>query len=70
MALFVNAVVVGVGLSVLIVLFITTSGSHFNPAVTPAMWRSGRMAGREAGAYATVQVLGALVGGRGPSDLS
>lgn len=61
-ALFVHAVVVGVGLSVLIVLFITTSGSHFNPAVTLAMWRSGRMAAREAGAYATVQVLGGLVG--------
>lgn len=61
-ALFVHAAVVGVGLSVLIVLFITTSGSHFNPAVTLAMWRSGRIAGRPAMAYVAVQLLGALAG--------
>jgi glycerol uptake facilitator-like aquaporin len=61
-ALLAHALVVGVGLAVLIVLFITTSGSHFNPAVTLAIWRSGKMTGRRAAAYVAVQVPAAVAG--------
>lgn len=38
------------------------SGCHINPAITLGVWLSGRMSGKEAGAYMVAQVVGALVG--------
>lgn len=38
------------------------SGCHINPAITLAVWLSGRMSGKEAGYYMVAQVVGALVG--------
>jgi glycerol uptake facilitator-like aquaporin len=57
-----HALVVGVALAALIDLFQTVSGSHFNPSVALALWRSGDIGGRDAIAYLWVQVLGALLG--------
>lgn len=37
------------------------SGAHMNPAVTLAFWRLGRVAGRDAFAYACAQCAGAVV---------
>lgn len=57
-----HAVAVGLGLAVLITLFQTVSGSHFNPAVTLAFWRSGAITGRLAIGYGSAQLIGAVVG--------
>ena len=57
-----HAVVIGLGLAVLIALFQTVSGSHFNPAVTLAFWRSGAITGRLAIRYGSAQLVGAVVG--------
>lgn len=57
-----HAVAVGLGLAVLIALFQTVSGSHFNPAVTLAFWRSGAITARAAIAYWAAQLVGAVVG--------
>ncbi len=38
------------------------SGCHINPAITLAVWLSGRMDGKEAGQYMIAQVVGAFVG--------
>lgn len=60
--LFFHAVAVGAALAVLIVLFSATSGSHFNPAVTLAFWRAGRIDASMASAYVAAQVAGAIAG--------
>lgn len=57
-----HALVVGIGLGVLIALFQAVSGSHFNPSVTLAFWRSGDVDGTTGTAYVASQLLGALVG--------
>ncbi|REK22706.1 MAG: aquaporin family protein [Actinobacteria bacterium] len=57
-----HALTVGLALGVLILLFQTVSGSHFNPAVTLGFWRTGTLTGREAVGYAIAQVVGALAG--------
>lgn len=57
-----HALVVGIGLGVLIALFQTVSGSHFNPSVTLAFWRSGDIEGPRAAGYVTTQLVGALAG--------
>jgi glycerol uptake facilitator-like aquaporin len=57
-----HALVVGIALAALIDLFQSVSGSHFNPSVTLALWRSGDIGGRDAVAYVSVQVLGAMLG--------
>lgn len=57
-----HALVVGMGLAVLIAMFITISGSHFNPAVSLAMWRIGRLSPRALGAYVATQMLSAVAG--------
>ncbi len=38
------------------------SGCHINPAITLGVWMSGRMTGKEAGAYMVAQVIGAFIG--------
>lgn len=60
--LFFHAVVVGLALAVLIVLFAAVSGAHFNPAVTLAMWRRGTTGGPLAVRYVIAQLLGAVAG--------
>lgn len=57
-----HALIVGIGLGVLIALFQTVSGSHFNPSVTLAFWRSGAIDGTSASGYVVAQLVGALVG--------
>ena len=60
--LFTHAVVVGLGLAALIAMFQTISGSHFNPAVTLAFWRSGDLTTGEALRYVVTQLAGAVAG--------
>lgn len=57
-----HALVVGLGLAVLIALFQTVSGAHFNPAVTLAFWRSGEITARVAVGYGFAQLIGAILG--------
>lgn len=49
--LFIHAIAVGVGLAALIAMFAMVSGSHFNPAVTVALWLDRRIAAREVAPY-------------------
>lgn len=60
--LFAHAVSVGLGLAVLIAVLLPVSGSHFNPAVTLALWRTGEIQSRAAIAYVIAQVGGAVAG--------
>jgi glycerol uptake facilitator-like aquaporin len=60
--LFTQAVVVGLGLAALIAMFQPISGSHFNPAVTLAFWRSGDITTGEALRYVVTQLAGAVLG--------
>lgn len=57
-----HALVVGIGLGVLILLFQSVSGSHFNPAVTLAFWRSDEVDTSCATGYVLFQLVGALAG--------
>lgn len=57
-----HAIAVGLGLAVLIALFQTVSGSHFNPSVTLAFWRDGTVDSGAALRYVVAQLLGAVVG--------
>jgi glycerol uptake facilitator-like aquaporin len=65
--LLVNSAATGLGLAVLIVVFIQASGAHFNPVVTAADWILGRRTPRhygigEAAAVVACQVAGAIAG--------
>ena len=60
--LFFHAVCVGVGLGVVIALFASTSGAHFNPAVTLAAWRRRSLPASTAATYVLAQILGAAFG--------
>ena len=60
--LFSHAVVVGLGLAALIAMFQTISGSHFNPAVTLAFWRTGDLSSGDALRYVAAQLGGAILG--------
>jgi glycerol uptake facilitator-like aquaporin len=60
--LFTHAVVVGLGLGALVAMFQTISGSHFNPAVTLAFWRSGEIGSGESIRYVCTQLVGAILG--------
>jgi len=57
-----HALVVGLALAVLIALFQTTSGSHFNPSVTLAFWTTRQVGRRTAFGYFLAQVLGGIAG--------
>jgi len=57
-----NAIATGVALGTLILVFITVSGAHFNPAVTLAARAFGELDTRTAAAYIVVQVVGACAG--------
>jgi glycerol uptake facilitator-like aquaporin len=60
--LFFHAVAVGIALAVLIGLLASTSGAHFNPAVTLAAWRRQALGASTAFKYVLAQLLGAAVG--------
>jgi glycerol uptake facilitator-like aquaporin len=62
-----NSTATALGLAVLILVWGPVSGAHFNPVVSAADWLLGRRAdtglpSREVGAYAVVQVVGAVLG--------
>ena len=60
--LFAHAMAVGLGLGALIAMLQTVSGSHFNPSVTLAFWRTRSIAGVEATGYVAAQIIGAIAG--------
>jgi arsenate reductase len=60
--LFQHAVVVGLALVVLILVFGPVSGAHFNPVVTIADWWFGGVTTGRAARYVVAQVGGAVVG--------
>src|SRR3954462_4969873 len=51
----------GLALAVMVSALGAGSGAHFNPAVTMALWRAGRMPGGRALAYVLAQLIGALL---------
>jgi glycerol uptake facilitator-like aquaporin len=62
-----NSLVTALGLAVLIVVFITAGGAHFNPVVTAADWLLGRRTRRryglgQAAAVIACQIAGAIAG--------
>lgn len=62
LALLANAVATGAMLFVLIVMFGTVSGAHFNPAVTLAMRLRAEMTTSTALAYVGAQIVGGIAG--------
>jgi glycerol uptake facilitator-like aquaporin len=61
-ALLANTIATGAALVALICTFGSISGAHFNPVVTLADAIDGRLVWRDAGAYACVQIIGAIIG--------
>lgn len=61
-ALLANTIATGAGLIVLIQMFGSISGAHFNPAVTLAFLLRRETTGSDAAAYVAVQIVGAVVG--------
>jgi glycerol uptake facilitator-like aquaporin len=61
-ALLANAIATGAGLVVLILMFGTISGAHFNPVVTLSEVWQRNLPGRMALPYIAVQVIGAFLG--------
>ncbi len=61
-ALLGNSIATGAGLAVLIFLFASISGAHFNPVVTLIEAIEGKLNWREALAYLPVQIVAALAG--------
>lgn len=60
--LFTHAMAVGVGLGALVAMLQTVSGSHFNPSVTLAFWRTRSISGNEATRFVVAQIIGAIAG--------
>jgi glycerol uptake facilitator-like aquaporin len=60
--LFPHAIVVGLALAALIMMFAPVSGAHFNPAVTLAAVLLGGLPRRRAAAYVAAQVSGGTLG--------
>jgi len=61
-ALLGNTIATGAGLVVLIQMFGPSSGAHFNPAVTLAVWLKRETDARTAALYAAAQFAGAILG--------
>jgi glycerol uptake facilitator-like aquaporin len=62
LALLCNTLATGAMLAVLILIFASTSGAHFNPAVSLAFALRGEIAWTTAGVYVVAQLIGAIVG--------
>ena len=62
LALLCNTLATGAMLAVLILIFASTSGAHFNPAVSLAFALRGEIAWTIAGVYVVAQVIGAIGG--------
>jgi glycerol uptake facilitator-like aquaporin len=62
LALLCNTLATGAMLAVLILIFASISGAHFNPAVSLAFALRGEMPWAIAGVYVVVQVIGAISG--------
>ncbi len=60
--LFSHAIVVGLALGALIVMFAPISGAHFNPAVTLAAVLLGHLPRSRAAAYVAAQLVGGVIG--------
>ncbi|HET8712956.1 MAG TPA: aquaporin [Gemmatimonadales bacterium] len=52
----------GVGLAVVVTIFMPISGGHINPAVSVALWIGNVIDARTLGRYVLAQLLGAIVG--------
>ena len=52
----------GVGISVLITMFMAVSGGHLNPAVSLALWLAQKIDGRRFAFYVAAQLIGAIIG--------
>lgn len=61
-ALLCNTLATGAVLAVIIVIFVSVSGAHFNPAVTLVMRLRGKIESGAALAYVAVQILGGCLG--------
>lgn len=61
-ALLANSVATGLGLSVLIIMFGSISGAHFNPLVTLTSYFEKQLSRQEVFLYLLVQLLGAAAG--------
>jgi glycerol uptake facilitator-like aquaporin len=62
LALLCNTLATGAMLAVLILIFASTSGAHFNPAVSLAFALRGELTWTIAGVYVVAQIIGAIVG--------
>ncbi|MDR0480577.1 MAG: aquaporin family protein [Gallionellaceae bacterium] len=62
LALLANSIATGAGLVVLIRIFGSVSGAHFNPVVTLALLLRGEMGWRATAAYVAAQLVGAVLG--------
>ena len=61
--LLVNSLVTGIGLAVLIVVFLPASGAHFNPVVTAADWTLARRTPRHYSLLQAASVIGCQIAG-------
>lgn len=57
-----HAVAVGLGLAVVVAIFLPVSGAQFNPAVTLVAWATGLTPGRLALGHVAAQLAGAVAG--------
>jgi len=62
LALLCNTIATGAVLFVIITIFVSVSGAHFNPAVSLVMWVRGDLARTETFAYIAVQIVGGCLG--------
>ena len=61
-ALLANSLATGAGLAVLILIFGSVSGAHFNPAVTALFSLRGEIGAKSAALYVFAQIIGAAAG--------
>ena len=62
LALLCNTIPTGAVLFVIITIFVSVSGAHFNPAVSLVMWLRGALKRGDALAYVAVQIVGGCLG--------
>jgi len=62
LALLCNTMATGAVLFVIITIFVSVSGAHFNPAVSLVMWLRGDLDRKQAIAYIAVQIVGGCLG--------